>query len=50
MSLRVRKGDHAMEISATGAADAYQGAAADAQTAHGQDLEKKVAKALLPRL
>jgi len=50
MSLRVRKGTRGMEISATGAAGDYYGAAADAETAHGQALEMKVAKALLPRL
>ncbi len=50
VTLRVRKGSHGMEITATGPAGTYMGAAADAQTAHGQALEIKTAKTLLPRL
>lgn len=49
-SLRVRKGTQGMEITATGPAGEYQGAAADAQLAHGEALSIEVAKALLPRL
>jgi hypothetical protein len=49
-SLRVRKGTHGMEITATGPAGEYSGAAADAQLAHGEALSVEVAKALLPRL
>jgi hypothetical protein len=50
VTLRVRKGERGMEITATGPAGIYSGAAADAQTAHGQALEIKTAKTLLPRL
>jgi len=49
-SLRVRKGTLGMEVTATGPAGEYQGAAADAQLAQGEALSVKVAKALLPRL
>ena len=50
VTLRVRKGSHGMEITATGPSGIYTGAAADAQTARGQALEIKTAKTLLPRL
>jgi hypothetical protein len=50
VTLRVRKGTHGMEITATGPGGTYTGAAADAETAHGQALEIKTAKVLLPRL
>jgi hypothetical protein len=50
VTLRVRKGSRGIEITATGAAGTYMGAAADAEAAHGQALEIKTAKALLPRL
>ena len=50
VTLRVRKGSHSMEITATGPGGTYIGAAADAQTARGQALEIKTAKTLLPRL
>jgi hypothetical protein len=39
-----------MNITATGPAGEYQGAAADAQLAQGEALSVEVAKALLPRL
>jgi hypothetical protein len=50
MTLRVRKGTHGMEITATGPSGTYTGAAADAQTALRNTLEIKTAKVLLPRL
>jgi hypothetical protein len=50
VTLRVRKGSHGMEITATGPGGTYTGAAADAETARGQALEIKTAKTLLPRL
>ena len=50
VTLRVRKGTRGMEITATGPAGMYSGAAADAETARGQALEIKTAKILLPRL
>jgi hypothetical protein len=50
VTLRVRKGSHGMEITATGPPGEYVGAAADTQTARGQALEIKTAKTLLPRL
>ena len=50
VTLRVRKGSHGMEITATGPGGIYTGAAADAETARGHALEIKTAKTLLPRL
>ncbi len=50
MGLRVRKGNHGMEINATGPAGDYDGAAADAQNALAAKYEIKTAKAIVGRL